>query len=82
MDYAKNGLDQNKPASIGEVQEAVKTAFAQKRIENAESLYLSPISWSIEVFNTDGSTKLPDFKEIKDKIETYSMGIELLVAWV
>jgi 20S proteasome alpha/beta subunit len=80
VDYAKARLDQNAPMSIVEVQEAVKAAFAQKRIENAEALYLSPIGWNIANFNREGSTFLPDFTEIKTKIEDYTLPIELLVA--
>jgi 20S proteasome alpha/beta subunit len=80
VDYAKAKLNQQEPASIGEVQEAVKLAFAQKRMENATALYLTPIGWDIERFTKEGSSLLPDFEQIKAKIDDYSLAIELLVA--
>jgi 20S proteasome alpha/beta subunit len=80
VDYAKAGLDQSSPMSVGEVQEAVKVAFARKRMENAEALYLTPIGWDVSRFNAEGNALLPDFTHIKTKIEDYSLPIELLVA--
>lgn len=80
VDYAEGGLDQNAAMAIAEVQEAVKIAFAKKRMENAEALYLTPIGWEIERFNAEGNNLLPDFTEIKTKIDNYTLPIELLVA--
>lgn len=78
VDYANAGIG-NGSASIGDVQEAVKVAFARKRMEEAEALYLTPIGWTIETFNKDGSDKLADFEQIKSKIEDYSLSVQLLV---
>jgi hypothetical protein len=69
----------DEPASIRDIQESVKAAFAQKRIENAEALHLSPIGWDITRFNNDGN-QLPNYMELQSKIDAYSIGIELLVA--
>ena len=80
VDYAKAGLNQKEPASISDVQDAVKTAFARKRMENAEVLYLAPINWDITRFNNEGNTLLPNFSELQAKITDYTMEIELLVA--
>jgi 20S proteasome alpha/beta subunit len=80
VDYAKARLNQDAAASIGEVQDAVRTAFAQKRIECAETLYLSPIGWDMSRFNSEGSQLLPNFPEIQGKIDDFTLGIELLVA--
>jgi len=80
VDYAKAKLDQKQPASIGEVQSAVKRAFSQKRIEMAEALFLTPINWDIDRFNREGNTLLSDFAELKSKINDYTLGIELLIA--
>lgn len=80
VDYAKSRIDQTKPATIAEVQEAVKAAFAQKRMDNAEALYLGPIGWDIGRFNREGNSLLSDFSEIKAKINDYALNIELLVA--
>ncbi|MGC2246995.1 MAG: hypothetical protein WA609_10375 [Terriglobales bacterium] len=82
VDYAKERLRAkvNESVSIGEVQEAIKTAFAQKRIENAATLNLFPIGWEITRFSNEGQQLLPNFMELQAKIDAYSMGIELLVA--
>jgi hypothetical protein len=80
VDYTKSRLKVDAPASIGDVQEAVKAAFAQKRMENAEALHLAPIGWDIVRFNDEGNTRLPNFMELQAKIDGYSMSIELLVA--
>ena len=80
VDYAKARIDQTEAASVGEVQAAVKAAFAQKRLENVETLYLSPIGWDIARFNDEGKERLPNFDEIQTKIDAYTLGIELLVA--
>jgi 20S proteasome alpha/beta subunit len=80
VDYAKARLNQKEPASVGEAQDAVKAAFAQKRMEMAEALFLGPIGWDIVRFNDEGNNRLPDFTELKAKISDYTLGIELLVA--
>lgn len=80
VDYAKEGLNQSEPMTIADAQEAVRVAFAKKRMQNAEALYLIPIGWDIVRFNNEGSERLPDFEQIKTKIEEYTLNIELLVA--
>jgi hypothetical protein len=80
VDYTKIGLDQKKPMSVADVQEAVKVAFARKRMEDAETLYLTPIGWEVSRFNSEGNDKLPNFSELQAKINDYSLSIELLVA--
>jgi 20S proteasome alpha/beta subunit len=80
VDYAKAGLDQKKPMSVVEVQEAVRVAFARKRMEEAEALYLIPVGWEISRFNSEGNDKLPNFPELQAKINDHSLNIELLVA--
>lgn len=80
VDYAKEGLNQTDPMTIADVQEAVRVAFAKKRMADAEALYLGPIGWDIVRFNNEGSERLPDFEQIKTKIEDYTLNIELLVA--
>ena len=80
VDYSKARLNQKEPSSVGEAQDAVKAAFAQKRMEMAEALYLNPIGWDIVRFNNEGNVLLPYFTELKAKINDYTLGIELLVA--
>jgi 20S proteasome alpha/beta subunit len=79
VDYAKAGIG-NGAATIADVQDAVRKAFAQKRLEDAEALYLTPIGWEIETFNKDGHALLPNFEEIQTKIDGYALSIQLLVA--
>jgi len=73
VDYTKIGLDQKKPMSVADVQEAVKVAFARKRMEDAETLYLTPIGWEVSRFNSEGNDKLPNFSELQAKINDYSL---------
>jgi 20S proteasome alpha/beta subunit len=80
VDYAKIGLDQKKPMSVSDAQEAIRVAFARKRMEEAEALYLTPIGWDISRFNAEGNDKLPHFSELQAKINDYSLSIELLIA--
>jgi hypothetical protein len=47
VDYARAGIGPTKTASIADVQEAIGIAFARKRMEEAEALYLAPIGWDI-----------------------------------
>jgi len=69
VDYAKERLKAkvSESVSIGEVQEAIKTAFAQKRIENATTLHLLPIGWDITRLNNEGHQLLPNFMELRDR---------------
>ena len=80
VDYAKARLNKDEAASIGQVQDAVRTAFAQKCIECAESLYLTPIGWDISRFNSEGSQLLPNFSEIQGKIADFTLGIECVLS--
>ena len=79
VDHAKAGIGDS-AASIANVQDAIRTAFARKRMEEAESLYLTPIGWDITRFNNEGSQQLPDFEQIKAKVNDYALNIQLLVA--
>jgi len=81
VDYVKERLPAEGPATIKQVEEAVKTAVAQKRIENAEALYLTPIGWDIARFNSEEAHPLlANFMELQAKINDYSTGLELLIA--
>ncbi|MGA3093685.1 MAG: hypothetical protein ABSD75_34315 [Terriglobales bacterium] len=80
VDLVKNKLKQDSQVSIGDVQEAVRNAFAEKRLAMASTLYLTPIGWDIERFNNEGNQLLPNFEEIQTKIDNYELSIELLIA--
>jgi hypothetical protein len=88
VDYAKRYIEDpergnvkaGQPASLYVAQKSIKTAFEEKRMEMAESLFLRPTDWDIKRFNTEGSVKLPNFKEMQAEIRGYELEIELLVA--
>jgi 20S proteasome alpha/beta subunit len=79
-DFVKTELDQVKSASVRVVSESVSKAFAKKRRQNAETLYLSPIDWTMDDFKQNGAEKLPTFAELQAKIDAYTLPIQLLVA--
>jgi hypothetical protein len=80
--HAETSLGPDDPTSLQTVMDVVRESYEQKRMEQAESLYLKPIGWDIASFNASagGSNCLPDFGEIKAKIADYILNIELLVA--
>lgn len=80
VDYARADLPQQQPASLKQVKSAVTKAFAKKRREDAEALYLSPIDWTLSEFKKDGKDQLPNFLELQAKIESFILPVQLLVA--
>ncbi len=80
VDYTRANLPAEGSATIKQVEDAVKTAVAQKRMENAEALHLTPIGWDITRFNSEGASLLTNFMELQAKINDYSTGLQLLVA--
>lgn len=80
VDDVKSKLPTEGPVTIKQVEDAIKTAVAQKRLENAEALYLTPLGWDIVRFNNEGNALLPNFMELQAKIDAYSTGLQLLVA--
>jgi 20S proteasome alpha/beta subunit len=80
VDYTKARLPSEGRPTVKEVEDAVKAAVAQKRMENAESLYLTTIGWDITRFNTEGPSLLSNYMELQAKIGDYNTGLQLLVA--
>jgi 20S proteasome alpha/beta subunit len=80
VDYTKSRLPAEGPATIKQVEDAAKTAVAQKRMENAEALHLTPIGWDITRFNSEGQSLLTNFMELQAKINDYNTGLQLLIA--
>jgi len=83
IDYAKEYLQKNKVADADFItlqlaMDAVREGHEKKRIEDAESLFLKPTGWDIASFNVGGHI-LPDYGELKSKINEYSLSIELMV---
>lgn len=83
IDYAKEYLKKERIADTDTItlqmaMDAVREGHERKRIEEAESLFLKPTGWDIASFNAGGHN-LPDYGEIKSKINEYSLSIELMV---
>src|SRR5258708_13205716 len=80
VDYVKERLPAEGPATIKQVEEAVKTAVAQKRIENAEALYLTPIGWDIARFNSEETHPLlPNSRKLHATITAHTTPLNLLI---
>jgi len=86
VEYAKKSLAKKRGVSVDEpitlelAEEVIQQAFHRKRMEDAEALYLKPIGWDIGSFNLHGNSRLPNFGQIQQRIDDYSLPIELLVA--
>jgi len=89
MDYAKEQIreikkrehsDLKSPISLQIAMKVIEDSYQRKRVNDAETLYLKPIGWDIGTFNATGKDCLPDFVDIKENIEAYSLPIELLIA--
>ena len=84
MDYAKKeivnrGYATDQPVPLETAMTVIRDSYEKKRMEEAESLYLKPSGWDVASFNAGGHV-LPDYGEIKWKVENHSLPIELLVA--
>jgi hypothetical protein len=84
LDYAKEflkdkGISGTDNVSLQFAMDAIRVSQEKKRIEEAEALFLTPTGWDIASFNAAGHN-LPDFGEIKSKIDDYSLPIEIMVA--
>lgn len=86
IDYGKaalhndHKLSQNEPAPLAAVMRAVQGGFERKRLEDAETLYLKPIGWTMSRFRSRGHSILPNAAQIQADIDRFSLPIELLVA--
>lgn len=84
IDYARAKLQEDHkidaPAPLARIMSAVQNGFEKKRLEDAETLYLKPIGWTMADFKKEGHTVLPNADQIQSDIERYTLPIELLVA--
>jgi len=76
----KKGVSADQPITLELAEEVIQEAFHRKRLENAEALYLKPIGWDIDSFNLHGNSRLPNFGQIQQRLDDYTLPIELLVA--
>jgi hypothetical protein len=61
------------------ISDAMLESYEAKRLADAVALHLGPIGWTLDDFNVTGHIGLPDFLEIKGKIASHTLQIELLV---
>ncbi len=83
IDHAKKNLPQRSTLSVDKVAGEIQSAYEQQRRSQAESLYLTPIGWTMKKFNSDSSKKvLPEALRIQlySAISKYELPIQLLVA--
>jgi hypothetical protein len=59
--------------------DALRESYEAKRLADAAALHLGPIGWTLDDFNVTGHVSLPDFLEIKGKIASHSLQIQLLI---
>jgi 20S proteasome alpha/beta subunit len=84
IDYARAMLRErislDAPAPLAKVVNAVQSAYEKKRLEDAESLYLKPVGWTMVDFKKEGHTILPNAAQVQADIERFTLPIELMVA--
>jgi hypothetical protein len=61
------------------ISDALQESYERKRLADAVALHLGPIGLTIDDFHATGHQALPDFLEIKGKIASHSLQIQLLV---
>jgi len=72
-------ITEKKAIPISIISDALRESYESKRLADAVALHLGPIGWTLDDFNATGHVSLPDFLEIKGKIASHSLQIELLV---
>jgi 20S proteasome alpha/beta subunit len=81
-DYAQSALTGRPRLDSGFVIGEVEKAYRKRRDEDAEALYLSPIGWSLSLFQSEGGLKLHPalHQELQGKLRGHRLPIELIVA--
>jgi hypothetical protein len=67
-------------APVEMVQDAMQRNYELIRARRAEATYLKPIGWTLERFNREGSSLLPNYLELQSKLADYELLVEILVA--
>jgi hypothetical protein len=75
----KPPIADKKAIPVGIIADSLRESYEAKRIGDAATLHLGPIGWTLEDFNLTGHVSLPDFLEIKGKLASHSLTIELIV---
>ncbi len=81
MDRAKQKLH-GKTLNVAASERTVSESYQEKRAEEAESRYLTPLGWTLSKFNSPASRVIPDATRanITYMLQNYSLGVILLVA--
>lgn len=81
-DYAKAALAGKSNLEASYVITEVEKAYRKRREEDAEAVYLSPIGWSLSLFQSEGGLKLHPtlHQELQGKLRNHQLPIELIVA--
>jgi 20S proteasome alpha/beta subunit len=83
IDRTKKDLSRRKALPVDEVIETVERHYFKKRMQLAESVYLTPRGLTIEQFNSPAPVAPasgPLRPTIEDSIQSYTMPVSLLVA--
>ncbi|MGH9598365.1 MAG: hypothetical protein ACRD27_00760 [Terracidiphilus sp.] len=83
VDYARQFLadrvhENDSDVSYRDVAEAVRKGYEKKRMEEAESLFLTPIGWSTSTFVASGHL-LPDYERLKASIADHVLSVEIMI---
>jgi len=81
IDRAKQSLSRRKSISVSKAIAVVSSSFYEKREQEAETTYLTPMGWTIKKFNSSASKTLPESVRLNliYQLASYSLPISLLV---
>jgi hypothetical protein len=79
-DLARAELSTVGQAGLSVVMEAMQRNYEAIRMHRAEAIHLKPIGWTLERFNREGATLLPNYETIQSRIGDYDLQVEVLVA--
>jgi 20S proteasome alpha/beta subunit len=79
-DLARAEMPPSIEVSLEQVMEVLQRNYELIRMGRAEAQHLKPIGWTVERFNREGNTILPNFLELQSKIGDYELSVQILVA--
>jgi hypothetical protein len=82
LDLARSRLAGVPAPKLDVVIEAMESAYQEKRIHDAEALFLAPIGWTREQFRRDGLALIGDVaaSQIRDSMQRFNYELDFLVA--
>jgi 20S proteasome alpha/beta subunit len=79
LDTARSSLQRGR-CDIATAMAALERSYEQKRLHDAEALHLKTIGWTLDRFNREGYSILPQADQIQRSIREFFLDIQLLVA--